>query len=437
MKPYEIFPKRVSHHAVAEQLRQVALPPDEVQERTDAILNQEKVTPGGRVGYIHHPFCEKLCKFCSFFRVLKDEDALASFLDALNENIHRFGEYPYVQAAHFDAFYFGGGTPTIISVEQMNRLMQSIRESFRFASDVEFTSESTFANITEEMLTALKEGGVNRMSLGVQTFSPRLRKFIGRECHPDDVIQKIALVRRFMGVVNLDLIYNVPTQTFEEWEEDLKTAIKTGVETVSVHPLVPVKDSPLSKMIDQKEVTPMGDEKKQYEFYAMALDTLPAQGYRQINFCFFTRSEKERIRYFCHRFQEGDCFSFGPGAVGNFGELIYFNLPSVEMYIGMVQAGQFPGIAAGIFHEHFKVAWAISEEILFGKRVDKKRLSEHYGVDINRVYRDVLQRLAENNLIEESEDSFTLTPLGLFWAHNIGGLFQTNEQERIHEKNVK
>lgn len=430
MKPYEIFPGRVSHHAVAEQLRQVALPPEEVQERADAILHQDTVTPGSRVGYIHHPFCEKLCRFCSFFRVLRDEDALASFLDALNENIRRFGEYPYVQAVPFDAFYFGGGTPTTMSVEQMERLLKTIGESFRFAGDCEFTSESTFANISDEMLAALKGGGVNRMSLGVQTFSPRLRKFVGRECHPDDVIQKIALVRRFMDIVNLDLIYNFPTQTLEEWEEDLKTAIKTGVETISVHPLVPVKNSPLSQMIGKGEVEPMGDEKKQYDYYAMALDILPGSGYRQVNFCFFTRSEKERIRYFCHRFQEGDCFSFGPGAVGNFGELIYFNLPSVEMYIEMVQGGQFPGIAAGIFHEHFKVAWAISEEILFGKRVNKKRLSEHYGVDINRIYRDVLQRLTENSLIEDTEDSFTLTPLGLFWAHNIGGLFQRNEQER-------
>jgi oxygen-independent coproporphyrinogen-3 oxidase len=427
VKPYEIFPRRVSHHAVAEQLGQVALPPEEVQERVDAILNQERVTPGGRVGYIHHPFCEKLCRFCSFFRVLRDEDALANFLDALNENIRRFGEYPYVKAAPFDAFYFGGGTPTTISVEQMERLLKTIRESFRFADDCEFTSESTFANISDEMLDALKEGGVNRMSLGVQTFSPRLRKFIGRQCHPDDVLQKIALVRRCMYIVNLDLIYNFPTQTLEEWEHDLKTAIKTGVETVSVHPLVPVKNSPLSQMIEKGEVEPMGDEKRQYEFYAMALDILPSQGYHQINFCFFTRSEKERISYFCHRFQEGDCFSFGPGAVGNFGDLIYFNLPSVEMYIGMVKAGQFPGIAAGIFKERFKVAWAISEEILFGKTVNKKRLSEHYRIDINSVYKDVLQLLAENNLIEDCEDFFTLTPLGLFWAHNIGGLFQGKE----------
>jgi putative oxygen-independent coproporphyrinogen III oxidase len=425
MKPHEIFPKRNSHHAMYEQLRKIVLPPDEVQRRADAILNQDRVTPGGRVGYIHHPFCEKLCRFCSFFRVKKDEAVLACFLDALNESIRRFGDYPYVKAAPFDTFYFGGGTPTTISVKQMNRLMQSIRESFQFTDDAEFTSESTFANLTEEMLTALKEGGVNRMSLGVQTFSPPLRKFIGRECHPTEVIQKISVVRRYMDIVNLDLIYNFPTQTFAEWEVDLKTAINTGVESISVHPLVPVKDSALSRMIDQGVVESMGDEKKQYEFYTMALDILRAQGYRQINFCFFTKSEKERIRYFRHKFQEGDCFSFGPGAVGNLGELIYFNLPSVDIYIAMVQDRQFPGIAAGIFNERLKVVWAISEELLFGTVVNKKRLNEHYGVDINRLYGDVLRQLVENNLIEDSDDSFTLTPLGLFWVHNIGELFQT------------
>lgn len=428
MKPYEIFPKRFSHHGMAERLRQIALPPPEVQRRAKEILNQEKVASGDRVGYIHHPFCEKLCKFCAFYRVLKDEDTLARFLNVLNENIRKFGDYPYVKSVPFDIFYFGGGTPTTMSVEQMNCLMQSIRENINFADDVEFTSESTFANIKDEMLAALKEGGVNRMSLGVQTFSPRLRKFIGRQCHPDDVIQKIATVRKFMDVVNLDLIYNFPTQTFEEWEEDLKIAIKTGVETISVHPLVPKKDSPLSKMIDQGEVESMGDEKRQYKFYTTALELLPEKGYRQITFCFFTRSDKERIRYFRHRFQEGDCFSFGPSAVGNYGEFIYFNFPSVEKYSEMVKAGHFPGMVAGVFNERLKVAWAISEEILSRKQVNKKRLSEHYGVDINKRYSNVLKQLVDNNLIEDSTDSFTLTTLGLFWAHNIGALFQTNDK---------
>jgi len=427
MKPYEIFPKRVGHHAVAEQLIQAALPYDEVRKKSQELLNQKQAAPGDRVGYIHHPFCEKLCKFCSFFRVLKDEASLVRFLDILNESIRQFGNYPYVNAAPFDAFYFGGGTPTTMPPEQMRRLLQTIRESFRFADDIEFTSESTFATITEEMLAVLKEGGVNRMSLGVQTFSPRLRAFIGRQCHPDEVMQKIGMVRKYMEVVNLDLIYNFPTQTLKEWKNDLHTAITTGVETVSVHPLVPVKNSPLSKMIEQKEVESMGDEKKQYEFYALALDMLLQKGYHQINFCFFTRSDRERLRYFRHRFQEGDCFSFGPGAAGNYGEFLYFNFPSVEHYNQMVESGEFPGIVAGEFNEHFKLAWAISEEILFGTRVNKKRLSEHYGVAINQKYEKVLQRLSDNNLIEDSPDYFTLTPLGLFWAHNIGELFQKTE----------
>jgi len=423
MKPYEIFPKRFTHHGMAERLVKVALAPDEVQKRADEILNQEKDSPEERVGYIHHPFCEKLCHFCAFYRVLKDEDALAGFLDVLNETIQRFGDYPYVYSAPFDIFYFGGGTPTTMSVEQMHRLMQTIRKSFRFTDDVEFTSESSFANITDEMLSALKEGGVNRMSLGVQTFSPRLRKFIGRQCHPNDVVQKIAMVRKFMPVVNLDLIYNFPTQTFEEWEQDIQTAIETGVETISVIPLVPKKDAPLFKKIDQGIVEPMGDEQKQYQYYTMAWDMLADKGYRQISFCFFIRSDKEQIRYFRHKFQEGDCFSFGPAAVGNYGEFVHFNFPSIEHYCEMVKAGQFPGMVAGVFDTDAKVSWAISEEILAGCEVNKKRLSECYGVDINAKYKNILERLVNDKLIEDRPDSFTLTALGLFWAHNIGELF--------------
>jgi coproporphyrinogen III oxidase-like Fe-S oxidoreductase len=158
-----------------------------------------------------------------------------------------------------------------------------------------------------------------------------------------------------------------------------------------------------------------------------ALDILPKSGYQQLNFCFFTRSPNERLRYFRHRFQEGDCFSFGPGAVGNFGEFVYFNMPHVEYYNQIVESGEFPSIAGGVFNKSFKIAWGISQEILFGKKVNKKRLSEHYGVDINDKYKSVLTYLSKNKLIEYSSDSFIVTPLGLFWAHNIGELFQKSD----------
>jgi oxygen-independent coproporphyrinogen-3 oxidase len=232
------------------------------------------------------------------------------------------------------------------------------------------------------------------------------------------------MVSKAIGLVNLDLVYNIPTQTIQEWEDDLRTVVKTGVPTVSIHPLVPVKDSVLSKMIKEGEIQDMGDEKKQYEFYSAVLDILTNNGYQQMNFCFFTRSDRERIRYFRHRFQEGDCISFGPGAVGNLGPLIYFNMPHVEYYNQIVEAEEFPAIAAGLFNKSFSVAWGISEEILFGKKVDKKGLSEHYQVDISEKFKGVLGFLSQNGLIEDSQNSFTLTSLGLFWAHNIGALFQ-------------
>jgi coproporphyrinogen III oxidase-like Fe-S oxidoreductase len=99
-------------------------------------------------------------------------------------------------------------------------------------------------------------------------------------------------------------------------------------------------------------------------------------------------------------------------------------MPHVEYYNQMVEADEFPAIAAGLFNKSFSVAWGISEEILFGKRVDKKGLSEQYQVDINEKFKSVLEFLSQNSLIEDSRNSFTLTPLGLFWAHNIGALFQ-------------
>ena len=273
--PWEIFPNRViSHLAVDEHLRQISYSPEEIQKKTIEILNRNGTSFGQRVAYFHIPFCEKLCTFCAFYRIKKDAALLESFIDHLIDHLHWFSEYPYLTSVPFEALFFGGGTPTTLTISQMNRLMRAIKECIPLTPGAEFTSESSFANISDEMLHALHDGGVNRMSLGVQTFSERLRKFIGRSCPPDDVIEKIEKTRRVMEIVNLDLIYNFPTQTLEEWEEDLRIAARSGVDGICVHPLIPVEETPLFKMSAREGADPIEDSRRQYDFYRMAQNIL-------------------------------------------------------------------------------------------------------------------------------------------------------------------
>jgi oxygen-independent coproporphyrinogen-3 oxidase len=419
MKPYEIYPNRIiAHLEIDEHMRQISYPSEEIQERTMEILKQNGTGFGHRVGYFHIPFYEKFCTFCVFYRVRKDDVQLARFLDALIENLRWFSEHPYVSTVPFEAIYLGGGTPTTITPSQMHRLTSTIKECLPLSPNVEFTSESTFANITDEMLQALREGGVNRMSLGVQTFSPRLRKLIGRECTPDDVIEKIGKVRRIMDVVNLDLIYNFPTQTLKEWEEDLKIATETEVDGISVHPLIPAEDSPLTKMIQQGVIEPMGDTRKQYDFHFIAHHVLPERGYHPINLAHFTNGPKERILYLRLRLEEGDCFPFGAGGVGNFYDLVILNHKNVEHYINSIKDKQFPAEVAAPLPDPIKFLWALLGQ-LQQMKVEKEHFRKNYTIDLDEKYGELIADMESKGLIENYPEHFILTPLGLFWVFNI------------------
>jgi len=308
---------------------------------------------------------------------------------------------------------------------QMHWLTRAIKACLPLSHNVEFTSESSFANLTDEMLQALCEGGVNRMSLGVQTFSGRLRKLIGRACQPEDVLEKIAKVRKYMDVVNLDLIYNFPTQTLSEWEADLQIAAGTGVDGICAHSLIPVEDSPLSKMIVQGEIEPMGGTKEQYDFYTMAQSMLPVKGYHQINFTHFTTGPQERIVYLRLRLEEGDCFPFGAGAVGNFGDLVIINHRDIEKYCTMVQLKKFPAEVAAPLPEQITFLWALTGQIQ-QMRVEKEHFKRNYQIDLDEKYKDLLIDFESKGLIENYPDHFTLTPLGLFWGYNICSAFFRN-----------
>jgi oxygen-independent coproporphyrinogen-3 oxidase len=167
----------------------------------------------------------------------------------------------------------------------------------------------------------------------------------------------------------------------------------------------------------------MGEAEEQYAFYSLAQEVLPEYGCDQISFCHFATGVQERIAYLRLRVQEGDCFAFGAGAVGNLGSFVFFNFPMLDAYMEMVKEGEFPAMVAGDFTPHFQFLWELTGQIQH-MRVEKEYFKKRYGMNLDETYGEILKRLQEDGLIENTKETFTVTPLGLFWVYNICTLFQ-------------
>ncbi len=195
--------------------------------------------------YIHIPFCAVKCDYCAFYSLEKADSALKRrYLDRLNEELREKHE----SCDPLETLFIGGGTPTWFSPDELHELMRSIAEYYRLAADYEFTVEGNPSSITEEKIAILQAGGVNRFSIGVQSFSPRIRDLIGRRGNVERIPLALeALKSQKVTNFNCDLIYGVPGQTMAEWEQDLITIATFNPPHVSTYSLMIEAGTPLAE----------------------------------------------------------------------------------------------------------------------------------------------------------------------------------------------
>jgi len=183
-----------------------------------------------RAVYIHIPFCDKKCSYCGFFQNFTREEAAHHYVEVLLDELDAAADTPYVQGAPFQAVFFGGGTPTALSDADIAHLVQAVRARLPLTSDCEITLEGRIHDLTESKVEAAMNAGINRFSLGVQSFDTRVRQAIGRI---DDSETVIATLRRMVeqqgAVVIADLIYGLPYQSMEVWENDVRTQFEIGI----------------------------------------------------------------------------------------------------------------------------------------------------------------------------------------------------------------
>ncbi len=222
----KIFNKRVrSAHLARRSLPFKPVAGNNKYNRLSEAFSKQPVC-SERVIYINIPFCNKICSFCIYGKELLDKDSKwEEYFSMLHKQITSLADTKWARYLPFSAVYFGGGTPTVVPCNSIIKILELIKENCSLAGDCEITVESTISDIDGEYISKLKDAGVNRISLGVQSFCTSLRKKIGRNADKEEVMRTIEMVKNSgINDICIDLIYNLDGQDNETWLEDLELA---------------------------------------------------------------------------------------------------------------------------------------------------------------------------------------------------------------------
>lgn len=354
--------------------------------------------------YVHTPYCDKICAFCNMNRKQVDNN-LDDYVEYLCKEFSKYGSKKYVQEKEITSIFFGGGTPTIYKDYQLEKILSTLRKNFNLAEDYEFTFETTLHNLTPTKLDIMMKYGVNRISIGVQTFSNRGRKVLNRTYEKDEVIKRIKEIKsQFNGLICIDIIYNYLDQTLEEVEEDGKIAVELGVDSVSFYSLMIHDGSKISKDLASNKVKFDYEIKRDKELHDKFLEVTLANGFQILEHTKISNG-KDKYKYIRNINSFSDLFAIGVGAGGRVGMIEYYHLNKLISFY----AEDTP----------FKYRVKKLSGLLQYDTVSLNDVKNLTGEDIYPQVLNLLEDFEKKGYLKINKDKFTYTIDGVFWGNSI------------------
>ena len=406
-----------SHHDALGPLRALARPVPGIAPRLRELL------PDGRprTVYIHVPFCTHNCTFCNLNR--RWATPPPDYADLLVQEIESFSDYPYVTGGAYGAVYFGGGTPTVLAPQDLKRVIRALRGSLDIALDAEITVETTVSDLTPAHIHALREAGVNRISVGIQTFCDRGRRYLGRWGSGEEAARKLEeLLSAGFRNVGIDLIYNWPGQSEEELLEDLEIIESLDLAGLSFYALILMEGTALHRMVSTGQCPPIGDLEKEKRFFDLILNRLLDRGFVLHELTKLVKPNRDEYKYVRIRYGNGDTLALGAGAGGRLGNLIYRNPSDLAAYRQQVESPTGLPASAFLVDRRYDFAYLLIGKLQFG-RLDWADLDSL--PDAKEALRPLIEALAAGGLVKTDSHGLSLTREGIFWGNNIGREFAT------------
>ena len=369
-------------------------------------------TPAGL--YIHVPFCRSKCAYCDFYSITETSQ-VESYLHALSREMEHYREF----APLFNTVYIGGGTPSCLCTRQLADILRHIRKNFVIAPDSEITVEVNPGDMVETAMIELHDAGFNRVSIGVQSFDDKLLGYLGRRHSGYDGCVAIEAARK-AGFVNvgIDLIYGVPGQPFELWQQSMETALGFSPEHLSCYELTLEEGTPLHHRIKRGE-TGLPGEEEAYRYFSMTSDYLEGQGYTHYEVSNFARRPSLVSRHNHKYWDHTPYLGLGPAAHSFKGTRRWWNHRSLERYARDVEDRHPPlGGEENLSPDELRL-----EALYFGFRtiqgIHGPDFTARYGMDLLREKGPALRCLRDEGLVSLEGNFLAPTRKGLALADRL------------------
>lgn len=360
--------------------------------------------------YVHIPFCARICPYCAFYKDLLDRSQTSRFCEALLREL--VGGDRRARPLLPSSIYFGGGTPTALNIRQLELLLHGFHETLDLSRLIEWTIEANPGSVSARKAALLKKFGVNRISLGVQSWDEELLKLLGREHNAEQAKESFRILRDAgFTNVNVDLMFGLPGQTIDQWRATLEKTIALQPEHVSTYCLTYEEDTDFFLRHARGEFRQDADADA--EFFEMTMEMLEEAGYEHYEISNYARPGFESVHNRAYWFGE-DYFGIGPSAVSTAGMQRWQNVCDYRVYIDRVLCGESARGSSETLTDEMKR----TERIALGLRTRE-------GISVSELkdFGQNIDQLVALKLLRKSNDNFQLTRQGKALADSVAEAF--------------
>jgi len=367
--------------------------------------------------YIHIPFCEKKCPYCDFYS-LAGSDKHSSFVQTLGTEITLRAAL-FKSKQQFDTIYFGGGTPSILSAADINFIIQHLKKNFPIADNCEITLEMNPGTVDSEKIKEFKQAGINRISLGVQSFNDNELKFLGR-IHNSDQAEKTINQIISAGFENfsLDFIYALPGQSRENWSKTLNKAFKFNPKHISAYNLIVEEETPFYTALENNKFI-LQDEIKEADFFRFTVSEMQKNGFEQYETSSFAKGPQFYSRHNYKYWIQAPYLGFGPSAHSFWSQRRWNNVRSLDKYLAELNKNELPEQN----QELLETKTILFEYIFLALRTTRglnlSAFKQKFNFHFTEKYFNITEQLINKNLAEISNNHFRLTLNGLLLSDEI------------------
>lgn len=365
--------------------------------------------------YIHLPFCNVKCNYCDFYVIIKN-DKKNPLLYSLLREIEYFGQI-YSDKGYLQTIYFGGGTPSLVEPTYLNQIIKKLKSIFRYPDDIEITIESNPNTLDEEKLKDFLSIGINRLSIGVQSFFDEDLEFLTRDHNRKTALESIELAAKSgFENINIDLIFSIPDQTLENWKENLRIAVQQPIKHISAYSLTLEEGTSLFYQA-KKGIIYLPSIEHDADMYEFTMDFLSAQGFTQYEVSNFSKLGYESIHNLNYWYRI-NYLGLGPSSHSLWDNRRWHNFRNISRYIKEVNEK-----GHAIKDEEFLNPTEIyNERIYLGLRsrgINLKQFEEEFNINLLKHEERFFKDLIENGFIIIEDDMLRLTKKGFLLVDEI------------------